>query len=78
MRSYCGVHKGLFGLVWLGALNWGLIGAFNFNLVHWLLQSSVMAERVAYIVVGVAALLMLASGVCKKCKMCCDPAGMKK
>jgi len=37
-----------------------------------------MAERVAYIVVGVAALLMLASGVCKKCKMCCDPAGMKK
>ncbi len=53
-------------LVFVGALNWGLVGAFEFNLVSTLLGAGTMAEKVVYIVVGVAAVLSLAD----KC-MCC-------
>lgn len=47
----------LFGLlVIVGALNWGLVGLFNFNLVTTLLGSVPMLVRVVYILVGVAGL----------------------
>jgi uncharacterized membrane protein YuzA (DUF378 family) len=53
-------------LVILGALNWGLVGAANFNLVssiHTLISSNPstvnMLNRIAYVVVGVAALYVL-------------------
>lgn len=44
-------------LVLVGALNWGLVGAFNFNLVEWLLglANAVSYANVVYIAVGVAA-----------------------
>lgn len=63
----CGVHKLTAALVWIGALNWGLVGAFNFNLVETVLGSWPMVVRVVYVLVGVSALLMLA---CCKCKAC--------
>jgi len=55
-------------LVLVGALNWGLVGAFKFNLVTALLGSMPTLERVVYVLVGLAALAMLL--VCK-CKKCC-------
>lgn len=66
MKSYCGVHKICWVLVIVGALNWGLIGVFNFNLVMRIFGSVPMVERVIYILVGVAALCMLGG---KKCCM---------
>lgn len=64
----CSLHKVAGALVWVGALNWGLVGAFNFNLVNALLGSWSMVERVVYILVGVSALFMLLMGKCKGCE----------
>ena len=43
-------------LVIVGGLNWGLVGAFNFNLVNAILGSVAWLESLVYILVGVAAL----------------------
>lgn len=59
-------------LVVVGAINWGLVGAFNKNLVSSLLGSGTMAEKVVYIVVGVAGVMKLVS-----CFVCC-PLAKKK
>ena len=38
----------------VGALNWLLIGICGFNLVSWLTMDSEIAQRIIYILVGVA------------------------
>jgi uncharacterized membrane protein YuzA (DUF378 family) len=42
-------------LVLVGALNWGLVGAFNFNLVTTVLGEGTLT-RVVYVLVGLSAL----------------------
>lgn len=63
----CSGHMVAAVLVLVGALNWGLIGGFGFNLVNSLLGSMPAAERVVYILVGLAAVMMLFTGKCKRC-----------
>jgi len=46
-------------LVIIGALNWGLVGAFNINVVTRFLGDMTTASRAVYIVVGLAALYSL-------------------
>ncbi len=47
-------------LVIIGAINWGLIGFFNFNLVGMLTGGSTsFIARIIYALVGVAGLYML-------------------
>lgn len=46
-------------LVVIGALNWGLVGLFDFNLVHLLFGDSILA-RIVYIVVGLAGIWEIA------------------
>ena len=43
-------------LVIIGAINWGLIGIFNFNLVDTLFGSMTAITRIVYSLVGVAGL----------------------
>ena len=43
-------------LVLIGALNWGLIGAFNFDLVSYLFGEMTILTRVIYSVVGLCAI----------------------
>ena len=43
-------------LMIVGSINWGLVGAFNFNLVSALLGEQTMATRVVYVLVGLAGL----------------------
>ena len=38
----------------IGALNWLIIGICGFNLVSWLTMGSEIAQRIIYILVGVA------------------------
>jgi uncharacterized membrane protein YuzA (DUF378 family) len=45
-------------LVIIGALNWGLVGLFEFNLVEEIFGTGTFTD-VVYTIVGVAALLML-------------------
>lgn len=45
-------------LVIIGGLNWGLVGAFNFNLVSAIFGTSMLAS-IIYILVGLSAVYML-------------------
>lgn len=66
-----GVNIVVLLLVLVGALNWGLIGFFNYNLVSMIFGGTTemtytMAERVVYAVVGLAGLWGLSFiGRCK-------------
>jgi uncharacterized membrane protein YuzA (DUF378 family) len=56
-------------LVLVGALNWGLVGLFDFDLVDYLLNGA--ALRTVYVLVGLSAIVSLCA--CKKgCKKSCD------
>ena len=49
----------IFGLlVVVGAINWGLVGLFNFNLVTTLLGTMPVIVRAVYILVGVSGIWM--------------------
>jgi uncharacterized membrane protein YuzA (DUF378 family) len=56
-------------LVIVGGLNWGLVGAFKFNLVDTIFGEGSALARIVYVVVGLAAVYMayvlvkLASGM---------------
>ncbi len=47
------------GLMVVGALNWGLVGIFDFNLVSAIFGEVSTASRVIYGLVGVAGLMTL-------------------
>ncbi len=53
-------------LVIVGALNWGLIGALNLNLVEKLTGNNASATKLIYILVGVAALYVVLKKLSKK------------
>lgn len=63
------LHMVTFILVVVGALNWGLVGLFNFNLVHTVLMSSAGLEQLVYVLVGASAVVLAAThmGDCKAC-----------
>ena len=44
----------------IGAINWGLIGLFDFNLVTTLFGIDSMLTRVVYVLVGVAGIINIA------------------
>lgn len=46
-------------VVFVGALNWGLIGAFDFNLVIWLFGMATIFMRLVYILIGLSALYQI-------------------
>lgn len=43
----------------IGGLNWGLVGAFDFDLVKWLFAFAPIIASVVYIIVGISALYTL-------------------
>jgi len=45
-----------YSLVLIGALNWGLIGAFDFNLVSYLFGEMSATTRIIYSIVGLCAI----------------------
>lgn len=53
------VDKLAYVLVVVGGLNWGLVGAFDYNLVDSLFGAGSTLSRVVYVLVGLAALEML-------------------
>lgn len=46
-------------LVIVGAINWGLVGLLNLNLVNAVLGSIAGLEKIVYILVGLSGILML-------------------
>lgn len=54
-------------LVLVGALNWGLVGLFNFNLVAAIFGEMNIVSRIVYILVGISAVgLIIGRFACKK------------
>lgn len=47
-------------LVLIGALNWGLVGLLNFDLVAALLGAMSVLSRIVYVLVGVSAIYIIA------------------
>ena len=47
-------------LVIIGAINWGLIGLFEFNLVDFLFGIGTVLSRIIYVLVGISGLWCIA------------------
>ena len=63
------LHMITFTLVIIGAINWGLVGLFNINLVNMLVGAWPMVEKIVYIAVGASAIVIIATHQqdCKNC-----------
>lgn len=46
-------------LIIVGGVNWGLVGAFNFDLVATIFGAMSALSRIVYVLVGLAALYMI-------------------
>lgn len=64
----CSPHHAGWWLVWLGGLNWGLVGLFDWNLIEVVFGNWDWLVKLIYILMGVGALLMLNMKGCKMCK----------
>lgn len=51
------LQKILLVLTIIGAINWGLIGLLNFNLVAFIFGESSVLSRIVYTLVGIAGLV---------------------
>ena len=51
-----------YALAIIGGLNWGLIGAFDFNLVAAIFGEMSVLSRIIYILVGLSALYLIYTG----------------
>ena len=55
MKSKCFDYT-MLTLVIIGAINWGLIGFFKFDLVAWLFGTLTLLTRIIYALVGISGL----------------------
>ena len=46
-------------LTFIGALNWGLVGIFGFDLVAWLFGPATLVSNIVYAIIGIAAVVWL-------------------
>lgn len=60
------IKKIAFLLVIVGALNWGFVGIFGFDLVAFLLGEMTTASKIVYALVGLSAIIVIFSGPCCK------------
>ena len=63
------LHMAAFTLVIVGAVNWGLVGLLDFNLVTTLFSTVPGLEQLVYILVGVSAVFIGATHM-QDCKTC--------
>ena len=70
LKQACTLCKVVGAIAIIGALNWGLIGLANINLVDQVLGAGSGIARIVYILVGLSGLALLASYfvVCPCCK----------
>ncbi len=70
LKQACGFCKIVGAIAIIGALNWGLVGVANFNLVDHLFGAGSITSRIIYDLVGLSGIALLASYfmVCPSCK----------
>ena len=65
----CVVCKIVRALAAIGALNWGLVGVFNFNLVDTIFGMGSALSRIVYALVGLSGIILILSFF-KSCPSC--------
>jgi uncharacterized membrane protein YuzA (DUF378 family) len=65
------LHLISYALLWIGGLNWGLIGLFGFNLVEALFGSIPALPNIIYILVALAAIYTIWTHK-ETCKVCSE------
>lgn len=82
LKKACVFCKIVAAIAIIGALNWGLVGAFQFNLVDYIFGAGSIAARAIYSLVGLSGLALLGSYflTCQgcQCNWYCDKCGCKK
>lgn len=70
LKQACFLCKIVGAIAIVGALNWGLVGIFNINLVERFLGVGTTVTRIVYGLVGLSGLALLLSffTVCPACK----------
>lgn len=63
------LHMISYTLLWVGGLNWGLVGLLNVNLVNMVVGLWPSLEKLVYILVGAAAIYTAATHM-QDCKVC--------
>jgi uncharacterized membrane protein YuzA (DUF378 family) len=63
------LHMASFILVVIGAVNWGLVGLMNFNVVATIFGTMPTIERLIYLLVGASGVYLAATHM-SDCKMC--------
>ena len=53
------LYKSCLALTTIGAINWGLVGLLNFNLVEYLFGDGSLLTRIVYVLVMAAGLVQL-------------------
>ena len=68
----CIVCKIICALMVIGAINWGLVGAFDWNLVSTIFGEMSAVSRVIYVLVGLSGVMTVVCCFkeCKACKKC--------
>ena len=72
-----GMHRVSFLLVVICAINWGLIGLFEFNLVGLILSAVPAIERIVYVLIGLAGVYLLMTHK-HDCRTCTEEASVPK
>ena len=52
------LYKTVLAIAIIGCINWGLVGIFNFNLVEFLFNGTILT-RVVYVIVAIAGLVSI-------------------
>lgn len=70
LKQACMCCKIVGAVAIVGALNWGLVGVANFNLVEHLFGVGSVATHIVYTVIGLSGIALLTSFfmVCPMCK----------
>lgn len=61
MKKINGLDWAAMILTIVGAVNWGLVGAFNFNLADVIFGSWPSIVRITYVIIGLSGLYVLAN-----------------
>lgn len=71
LKQACMLCKIVGAIAIIGALNWGLIGVANFNLIEYIFGVGSVTSHIIYTIIGLSGLALLASFfmVCPHC--CC-------
>ncbi len=59
----------VFALTIIGALNWGIVGLFDFEIISYYLGESTLLCRIIYTIIGLSAIFTATFAMidCKKC-----------